>query len=102
MSMNNQLENAVIAQELIREQLTKEQIREQLLDFICRQFLVDQEDIEIDKSLVDTGIIDSMGLIEIASFIQQNFKFTVNEDDMNRKNFGSVLLIVNFIDKNLR
>jgi acyl carrier protein len=100
--MNNQLENAVFSQELIREQVTKEQIREQLLDFICRQFLVDQEDIETDKSLVDTGIIDSMGLIEIASFIQQNFNFTVNEDDMNRKNFGSLLLIVNFIDKNLR
>lgn len=102
MSMNNQFENAVITQDLVRERVTKEQIREQLLDFICRQFLVDQEDIRIDKSLVDTGIIDSMGLIEIASFIQQNFNFTVKEDDMNRKNFGSVLLIVDFVDKNLR
>ena len=99
--MNSQFENAVITQELFRVQVTKEQIREQLLDFICRQFLVDKEDIKMDKSLVDTGIIDSMGLIEIASFIQQNFNFTVNEDDMNRKNFGSVFLIVDFIDKNL-
>lgn len=80
--------------------LTREQISEQLLDFICRQFLVDVEDIDMDKSLVDTGIIDSMGLIEISSFIQQNFSFVVNENEMNRKNFGSVTLIVDFIEKN--
>jgi acyl carrier protein len=82
--------------------ITKEQIKELLLDFICRQFLVDLEDIQLDKSLIDTGIIDSMGLIEIASFIGQNFNFKVNEDQMNRKNFGSVLLIVDFIDRNKR
>ena len=34
--------------------ITKKQIRELLLDFICRQFLVDKVDIEIDKSLIDT------------------------------------------------
>jgi acyl carrier protein len=90
--MNMQVENVTI--------VTKEQIKEQLLDFICRQFLVDPEDIDVNKSLVDTGIIDSMGLIEISSFIQHNFCFTVAEDKMNRKNFGSVNLIVDFIERN--
>ena len=80
--------------------ITKDQIKEQLLDFICRQFLVDLEDIEVDKSLVDTGIIDSIGLIEITSFIEQNFNLKVNEEQMNRQNFGSVLLIVDYIDRN--
>ena len=92
MIMNNHTINTIT--------ITKEQIKELLLDFICRQFLVDLEDIEVDKSLIDTGIIDSMGLIEIASFIEQNFNFKVKEDQMNRKNFGSVLLIVDFIDIN--
>jgi len=90
--MNNQVKNTEI--------ITKEHIKEMLLDFICRQFLVDLEDIQIDKSLIDAGIIDSMGLIEISSFIGQNFNFKVSEDQMNRQNFGSVLLIVDFIDRN--
>ena len=90
--MNNQTINTVI--------ITKEQIKELLLEFICRQFLVDLEDIEVDKCLIDTGIIGSMRLIEIASFIGQNFNFKVNEEQMNCQNFGSVLLIVDFIDKN--
>jgi acyl carrier protein len=82
------------------EVITKKEIRELLLDFISQQFTVDKEDIEIDKSLIDTGIIDSMGLIEISMFISKNFKFKVTVDQMTRQNFGSVLLIVDFINKN--
>lgn len=82
------------------EIITKKQIKESLLDFISKQFLVDKEDIEVDKSLIDTGIIDSMGLIEISSFITHNFNFKVTVDQMTRQNFGSVLLMVDFIDKN--
>ena len=76
---------------------TKEQIQTELLDFLCRQFFVDIEDIEIDKSLVDTGIIDSMGLIEIATYIKKEYGFKVTNHQMNRENFGSVIRIVNFI-----
>ncbi|MGE5406526.1 MAG: acyl carrier protein [Methanosarcina sp.] len=96
---SNQFENTeVIATPIF----TREDIKEHLIDFICRQYLVDPEDIQTDKSLVDTGIIDSMGLIEISSYIQQKYNFRVTEDKMNRKYFGSVELIVDFIDNNLR
>jgi len=90
--MNNQAKST--------EVITKEEIREILIDFICKQFIVEIEDIQIDKSLVDTGIIDSMGLIEIACFIEKKFNFKVKEDQMNRKNFGSIQHIVDFINKN--
>lgn len=82
------------------EIITKKQIKEMLLEFICRQFLVDREDIFLDKSLIDTGIIDSTGLIEISTFISQNFNFTITVDQMTRQNFGSVLLMIDYIDRN--
>lgn len=82
--------------------ITKEKIQEMLISFLCRQFLVDPEDIELDKSLVDTGIIDSMGLIEIASYIEKNYNVKVTEQKMNRDNFGSVIRIVGFIDREIR
>jgi acyl carrier protein len=90
--MNSQNQNTEI--------ITKKQIKESLLDFICKQFLVDREDIEVDKSLVDTGIIDSMGLIEISTYITKNYNFKVAVDHMTRQNFGTLLSIVDFIDKN--
>jgi acyl carrier protein len=82
------------------EIITKKQIKELLLDFICRQFLVEREEIELDRSLIDAGIIDSMGLIEISTFINQTFNFKITVDQMTRQNFGSVLLMIDYIDKN--
>nr|WP_319398894.1 acyl carrier protein [uncultured Carboxylicivirga sp.] len=75
----------------------KEEIQAALIAFLCRQFMVDEEDIELEESLVDTGIIDSMGLIEIASYIENEYSFKVTEEMMNRSNFGSVVKIVDFI-----
>lgn len=77
--------------------ITKEAIQKELIEFLCQQFFVDEEDIELTESLIDTGIIDSMGLIEIASYIKKNYGFTVTDEQMNRDNFGSVLKIVDFI-----
>ena len=77
--------------------ITKNEIQVTLLDFLCRQYYVDLEDIVLDKSLIDTGIIDSIGLIEIASYIKKDHGFTVTNEQMNRDNFGSVLQIVDFI-----
>lgn len=77
--------------------ITKDQIREQLLSFLSRQFLVPVSEIELDKSLVDTGIIDSMGLIEISAYIEKTYHFKITEELMTRDNFGSVYKITDFI-----
>lgn len=70
-----------------------------LLDFICKNFSVEREDIDLDKSLVDEGIIDSFGLIEIASYLETEFSVSVKQDNMTRENFGSANRIVNFIER---
>lgn len=93
-NINNQIENDLV--------ITKKMIRESLLQFISRQFTVDKAEIQLDKSLIDTGIIDSMGLIEISTFISQKYNFEITVDNMTRQNFGSVLLMVDFIEKNIK
>jgi len=79
--------------------LQETKIQEKLIQFVCRNFIVDEEDIILDQSLVDQGIIDSFGLVEISGFIQNEFKITVLDTDMNRANFGSVLKIVDFVKR---
>lgn len=72
-------------------------IQEKLLDFITKNFMVERNEIDLDKSLIDEGIIDSFGLIEIGTFMETEFGMTVDEDDMIRENFGSVHKMVAFI-----
>ena len=78
-----------------------DQIRDRLLDFIVRNFVVDRADIDLDKSLVDEGIIDSFGLIEISAHLQQTHGIVVEDHDMKRENFGSVTRIVAFVEGKL-
>ena len=73
--------------------------QEKLLEFICRNFMVERDEFELDKSLIDQGVIDSFGLIEISSFLKKEFGFEIQETEMTRANFGSVLKIVDFIEK---
>lgn len=76
-----------------------EEIKDKLLTFITQNFMVEKEDINIDKSMIDEGIIDSFGLIEIANFLENEFKIEITEDKMIRANFGSVNKIVTFVKK---
>ena len=77
----------------------KPEIQEKLMEFITRNFMVDREEIDISKSLIDEGIIDSFGLVELGIFMENEFGMTVSEDDMIRPNFGSVLKMVDFIHR---
>lgn len=74
-----------------------QEIREKLLTFITTSFMVERDEIDLDKSMIDEGIIDSFGLIEIATFMEKEFGMKIGEDQMIRPNFGSVNLIVAFI-----
>ncbi len=76
-----------------------EQILNSLLNFITKDFMVEKEDIDLEKSMIDEGIIDSFGLVEIATFIENEYHFTITEDKMTKDNFGSVNKLVNFIKK---
>lgn len=79
-----------------------QEIQYKFLDFITIQFSVERDEIDLEKSLIDEGIIDSFGLIEIVSFIEKEFDIVVQDDQMTMKNFGSVIKIVNFIEQELR
>jgi acyl carrier protein len=74
-------------------------ILERLLEFITRNFMVEREEIDLDKSMIDEGIIDSFGLVEIATFMENEFGMKITEEQMVRENFGSVNKIVGFIQR---
>ena len=78
-----------------------QEIQNKLLDFIAGNFLVDKDEIDLNKSLVDEGIIDSTGLVEIIAFMEEEFSIKVEEDQMTIDNFGSVVKIVDFIKKEI-
>lgn len=76
-------------------------VRSELLEFVCRSYLVDEHEVNLDESLLDQGIIDSFGLVELAAFIERRFKFKIADVDMNRENFGSVNKMAHFVENSV-
>jgi acyl carrier protein len=72
-------------------------VRSSLAEFVARSFNVTVQEIRMDQSLIDQGIIDSFGLVEITAFIEQRFHVKVREEDMTRESFGSMDKMVRFV-----
>lgn len=72
---------------------------EKLLDFIANNFQVEKEDIELDKSLIDEGVIDSFGFIEITAYLGREFGIEISDTEMSRDNFGSVRKIAAYVSR---
>ena len=52
-----------------------------------------------DDSLLEAGIIDSMSMIDLISFLENEYSLKVDEDDMTPENFDSLNSIVEFISQ---
>ncbi len=72
-------------------------VRALLLGFVIRSFNVTEGDVRLDESLIDQGIIDSFGLVELTAFIEKELKVVVRDADMTRESFGSLDKMAKFV-----
>ena len=50
-----------------------------------------------DDRLLEKGVIDSMSIVEMISFIEQEFGVTAMEEEISEANFGSLAGIARFV-----
>jgi acyl carrier protein len=62
-------------------------------------FTSDAAQLPNDASLLDKGIIDSTGVLEIVLFLEGEFGVKVQDNQMLPENFDSVNNIVNFVQR---
>ncbi len=64
------------------------------------QFLQDQRQIsglEPDSALFSDGTIDSLGMIDLITFIEESEDLSIGHADVTLENFDSVSRIINFV-----
>ena len=80
-----------------------ESIKEKLLAFITTNFYVaDPSTLGEATSLLDTGIVDSTGIIELVAFLETELAITVEDEEMVPQNLDNVAAIVDFIARKRR
>jgi len=66
--------------------------------FIRTELIYDDEkDFDEDTNLIERGIIDSMSLVRLISFIEENYEIQVQDEDIVPENFSSLNKISSFI-----
>jgi acyl carrier protein len=73
----------------------------QVREYIVENFLFgDEEPLTSDSmSLLDGGIIDSVGVMELVAFLEQDFEIAVADDDLVPENLDSVDNLVSYITR---
>lgn len=73
-------------------------IKEQIRTFVTSNFYVsDPAALKDEESLLDSGVIDSTGVLEVIAFIEDTFGFTVEDMEMLPENLDSIERITNFV-----
>ena len=76
---------------------TEEQVRK----FITTNFVLGKTGAELgrDDSLIEAGVIDSTGVLELTSFIEERFDIQVQDSELVPENLDSVARIVDYIGR---
>lgn len=76
------------------------ELKEQVRQFIVSNFYVaDPASLNDDASLLDAGIVDSTGVLEVITFIEGTFGVTVEDNEMLPENLDAVNRIAAFVQK---
>jgi len=75
--------------------------KELISTFIKENFLMYQEGSPLDEeaSFLDEGIIDSTGVLEIISFLEQTFHIKVEDEELVPENLDSVVRLARFVER---
>jgi len=74
------------------------ELKKQVRDFVTANFYVaDPASLEDRTSLLDHGIIDSTGVLEIIVFVETTFGVTVEDSEMLPENLDSIERIAAFV-----
>lgn len=72
-------------------------------DFIVENFLFgDGQQLHDDESLMDTGIIDSTGVLELIFFLESTYKVSIAPAELTPENMDSIEKIARFMEEKIR
>ena len=81
-----------------RKMGTEQQVR----DYIAENFLFGiEDDLSSSQSLLESGVIDLTGVMELVLFLEQTFQIEVADEDLVPENLDTIDNISRFVNRKL-
>ena len=69
-------------------------------EFIVENFLFGEEDqIKLDTDFFEKGIIDSTGVVELVSYMEETFEISIDDEELIPENLSSLEKISVFLQQ---
>lgn len=73
-------------------------VEEQVRHYIDEKLLVGgSRDYKDEASFLQTGIVDSLGILDLVSFVEERFGIEVDDDEVVPDNFDSVQQLSSYV-----
>ena len=72
-------------------------VRDRIRSFVHTRFPLGAK-LEDDVSLLDAGVIDSLGILDVVGFLEQDFGIQVQDEELNPVHFDSVDALARFVE----
>ena len=70
--------------------------------FIIENFLFEEdENLKEETSFLETGIIDSTGILELVAFLEETFGITVEDEELIPENLDSIANVAQYLRKKM-
>jgi acyl carrier protein len=78
---------------------TKATVPGQIREFVRTRFpLARNLEFTDEDSLLDAGVIDSLGILDLVGFLEETFGIQASDEDLNPENFDSIATLVRFVE----
>lgn len=77
------------------------ELHTEIRNFIVENFMMgmNPDELSDSDSLLDKGIIDSTGVLELVGFLEENYEIQVEDEELVPENLDSVNNLAGFIQK---
>ena len=83
--------------------MESESISAPIRAYVIAEFLLGSADsFRDDLPLIEAGVVDSMGIMEIVEFVEAEFRIDIAETELVTENFGSVSQMSAFVARKRR
>lgn len=69
--------------------------------FVEKKFIKTINDLNDEDSLLEKGVIDSAGMLDLVNFIETEYSIKIDDDDLMPENFDSLNAIQNFVTRKI-
>jgi len=81
---------------------TTAEIESEIKAFLSTSFPFYKDDkVDRERSLIDSGVIDSMGILELVDFVETTFDLRIPEEELLPENLDSVANITRYLEGKL-